>query len=664
MPLTDVSEFVQLSYSRRGHFASFETFEQRHIGDIDTFDLKVYQDLLVYNFIKRNIKKGSRILEVGGGESRVIEALKSEYEFWNLDKLEGFGFGPIGIQEQAGYRIVRDYIGNFNASLPDGSFDLVFSISALEHVPEEAEWFEDIMLDIDRLLKPGGYSLHCFDVIWRKDGVWSNELLYYMYGRAPVLNPLIPWSEVTADPDLYVKSRSAYDALWRPLTNQTYEEFGRPFSYNLLWQKPTVANNSPGSTAGTHVSMDRLMKNMQEFPRITIVTPSFNQGEFLEECIDSVLGQNYPNLEYIVMDGGSSDNSVAIIKKYEKHIAFWQSKPDDGQYYAINEGFRRGTGDFMAWLNSDDKYHAGALMKVAGVLHERADVEWLTGRPTAWGPDGKLALVEQELVSWTREKLLARRPDDPFVQQESTFWRRSLWEKAGAGLRTEYHLAADHELWLRFSRFAQLFTVDALLGGYRYQKDQKAKVQRTEYLAEVEKVLQEERRQPADKMKSFPAAPTPLRISSSPAVVEGKSPGWSSEQTVRSLSELSARQLGELRTKEKMIKDLNVALDERMKLIQSLNSSLDERIQLIESLNSSLEERGRLIEDLSRSLDDRAQIIESLKRIADERAAAMEEKERVIQLINQELETIKSHWTYRFASRLKRLFNFRRAKRD
>ena len=138
------------------------------------------------------------------------------------------------------------------------------------------------MLDIDRLLKPGGYSLHCFDVIWRKDGVWSNELLYYMDGRAPVLNPLIPWSEVTADPDLYVKSRSAYDALWRPLTNQTYEEFGRPFSYNLLWQKPTVANNSPGSTAGTHVSMDRLMKNMQEFPRMTIVTPSFNQGEFLE----------------------------------------------------------------------------------------------------------------------------------------------------------------------------------------------------------------------------------------------------------------------------------------------------------------------------------------------------------------------------------------------
>ena len=131
MPLTDLSEFVQLSYSRRSHFASFETFEQRHIGDIDTFDLKVYQDLLVYNFIKRNIKKGSRILEVGGGESRIIEALKSEYEFWNLDKLEGFGFGPVGMQEQAGYRIVRDYIGNFNASLPDGSFDLVFSISAL-----------------------------------------------------------------------------------------------------------------------------------------------------------------------------------------------------------------------------------------------------------------------------------------------------------------------------------------------------------------------------------------------------------------------------------------------------------------------------------------------------------------------------------------------------
>jgi glycosyltransferase involved in cell wall biosynthesis len=95
---------------------------------------------------------------------------------------------------------------------------------------------------------------------------------------------------------------------------------------------------------------------MIHLPKISIVTPSFNQGMFLEKTILSVLEQGYPNLEYIIIDGGSSDNSVEIIKKYEKHLAYWESEPDQGQSHAINKGFERATGEIFGWLNSDDWY--------------------------------------------------------------------------------------------------------------------------------------------------------------------------------------------------------------------------------------------------------------------------------------------------------------------
>ncbi|GAB1409753.1 hypothetical protein MASR1M90_09070 [Desulfovibrionales bacterium] len=228
-------------------------------------------------------------------------------------------------------------------------------------------------------------------------------------------------------------------------------------------------------------------------PKITIVTPSFNQAEYLEECIESILSQNYPNLEYIIMDGGSTDGSVEIIKKYEKHLTYWQSQPDGGQYAAINEGFRRSTGEIMGWLNSDDKLHPGALEKVAHIFTTKANVEWIMGRPNGLNPDGTQAWVFDYLPLWSREKYLVKEYRNPYIQQEGTFWRRTLWEKSGSYLRADLQMAADLELWTRFFRHAQLYTVDALLGAFRKQPHQKTANFLEVYHREAEYILDQER---------------------------------------------------------------------------------------------------------------------------------------------------------------------------
>lgn len=229
-------------------------------------------------------------------------------------------------------------------------------------------------------------------------------------------------------------------------------------------------------------------------PKISIVTPSFNQAEYLEECIETILSQNYPNLEYIIMDGGSTDGSVEIIKKYEKYFTYWQSQPDGGQYQAINEGFRRSTGEIMAWLNSDDKYHPGALHLVELAFRAMPQAEWITGRPTAWDNRGKLTTVFDHVPLWSQERLLFHGKDDYYIQQESTFWRRALWDRAGGKLDTTWQLSADFELWCRFFGYSPLVGVDALLGGFRYHSGQKTETMMERYEQEVLQIIARERR--------------------------------------------------------------------------------------------------------------------------------------------------------------------------
>ncbi|MBL1212494.1 MAG: glycosyltransferase [Ignavibacteriae bacterium] len=227
----------------------------------------------------------------------------------------------------------------------------------------------------------------------------------------------------------------------------------------------------------------------QEFPKITIVTPSYNQAEFLEETIKSVLSQGYPNLEYIIMDGGSTDGSVEIIKKYEDQLAYWQSKPDGGQYAAIEEGLNRGTGEIMGWINSDDRLYPQSLQTVASIFMNDNSIEWITGRPSMFNNMGE-QFYRIDLSVWSQERYLKK--NYQFIQQECTFWKKVLWEKAGSKLRSELKLAGDLELWTRFFRHAYLHSVDILLGGFRKQPNQKTASFMNEYLKEAENILDAE----------------------------------------------------------------------------------------------------------------------------------------------------------------------------
>jgi glycosyltransferase involved in cell wall biosynthesis len=216
-----------------------------------------------------------------------------------------------------------------------------------------------------------------------------------------------------------------------------------------------------------------------EWPTISIVTPSFNQGPFLESCIQSILAQRYPQLQYVIVDGGSSDDSVDIIKKYSKHLHYWCSEKDDGQYDAINKGFRVCTGEIMAWLNSDDMYYPWALKTVASVMAELPHVQWLTTlSPGGWDINGFSSGVSR-LPGVSRHAFLdgALIPGDRngygCIQQESTFWRRSLWLKCGAAIPGTATLAGDFELWSQFSRFSEVVGISSPLAGFRSQPAQR-----------------------------------------------------------------------------------------------------------------------------------------------------------------------------------------------
>ncbi len=183
----------------------------------------------------------------------------------------------------------------------------------------------------------------------------------------------------------------------------------------------------------------------ETFPRISIVTPSYNQGQFLEETILSVLNQNYPNLEYFVMDGGSTDNSVEIIQKYAPRLTFWESKPDRGQSHAINKGFKMATGELVAWLNSDDLLCPGALHEVAKVWMEDPTVGFINGTTELIDESGD---SKGKYFGDRFDSLESLTTSRNTVAQPSTFISCQCLSEVGF-LDEALHMSMDWELWLR-----------------------------------------------------------------------------------------------------------------------------------------------------------------------------------------------------------------------
>jgi glycosyltransferase involved in cell wall biosynthesis len=203
------------------------------------------------------------------------------------------------------------------------------------------------------------------------------------------------------------------------------------------------------------------------WPRISVVTPSFNQGHFIEETIRSVLLQDYPNLEYIIIDDGSTDNSFEIIRKYEPWLAYCVSGKNCGQSHVINQGFARASGDILAWLNSDDVFARGALHKVAGALCDRRMAMAIGDAIGTHGPDSLAGWLDRRRPNFAAMAYYIRT-----LPQPSVFWTKDLWHAAGQ-LREDLFFMMDNDLWLRMVPAARSISyIDSVLSYERTQPQQ------------------------------------------------------------------------------------------------------------------------------------------------------------------------------------------------
>ena len=207
---------------------------------------------------------------------------------------------------------------------------------------------------------------------------------------------------------------------------------------------------------------------MRNLPLVSIVTPSFNQAQYLEETIKSVLALDYPRIEYIVVDGGSTDGSVEIIHEYQDKLSWWISEPDEGQTGAINKGFDHASGEIYAWINSDDTYFPHAVSEAVEYLTENPEVGMVYGDANFINSQGKF--IGQFNAKQTDYKRLRR--GGVYIPQQAAFWRGSLWKQV-APLDPSFYFAMDYDLWLRLARISEIVYTPRLWANFRLHDDAK-----------------------------------------------------------------------------------------------------------------------------------------------------------------------------------------------
>ncbi len=223
---------------------------------------------------------------------------------------------------------------------------------------------------------------------------------------------------------------------------------------------------------------------------VSIITPSYNQAAYLEQTIQSVLSQDYPRLEYFVIDGASTDGSVEVIKKYADRLAGWVSEKDSGQAAAINKGLSRANGEILAWLNSDDYYLPDTIPEVAKIFEEHPDVLLIYGDMLAVDERGRTINV-LKYKQLPLEDLLCFQ----IIGQPSVFFRRSALERVGL-LDTTFHFLLDHQLWIRMAQQGKILHVPQTWSAARYHAAAKNRAKAAEFGREAFRVLEWAKRQP------------------------------------------------------------------------------------------------------------------------------------------------------------------------
>jgi glycosyltransferase involved in cell wall biosynthesis len=225
-----------------------------------------------------------------------------------------------------------------------------------------------------------------------------------------------------------------------------------------------------------------LLNKDPSYPKISIVTPSYNQGRFLERTILSVLNQNYTNLEYIIIDGNSTDGSVGIIKKYEKYITYWVSEKDKGQSHAINKGLNVATGKYFGWLNSDDYLEPGVLAHIAmgfedeGVGTVCGKIKIIVENGDCIGIRFNKKISFDELLNGTAQ-----------INQPGSFHRKALLNQYGY-LDENLNYVMDYELWLRLGRYCGFRQLDVVVANHTFHSASKTQSEFTKFLPEIKKV--------------------------------------------------------------------------------------------------------------------------------------------------------------------------------